>query len=168
MPIRRLFGRLRSRRSAVAEPAPAPSGDAARRAASSPASPDGGSDGAARNAEAATEADRRAQVRIRHFGWARFAFGEEAGQGLVTDLSVAGAFVERPTAAPAAGAKLELRLKPAGGHPTLAIDCEVVRVEERGFALRFAELSPGAAERLAAVVAGGESSAAGHSASGPR
>ena len=164
MPIRRLLGRLRSRRSA--ESPPAAPGAPGSGAGTPPADREGKAPEPAGHASVPIP-DRRAQVRIRHFGWARFAFGEEAGQGLVTDLSVAGAFVERPTVLPPAGAKLELRLKPAGGHPTLPIDGEVVRVEERGFALRFADLAPGAAERLAAIVAGGEQPAPEPAADGP-
>ncbi len=129
MSIRRLLARLRSRAPEAPVEAGAIAAGGAEGIGASP--PTGPSESA--EAPGAPAEDRRAAARVRHFGWARFSFGEEAGQGLVTDLSVAGAFVERPTACPPPGSRVELRLKPAGGHPTLPVDCEVVRVEERGF-----------------------------------
>ena len=168
MPIRRLLGRLRSgRRRAPTDPVAGSADPGGEAAAAASAEATGGAEEAPDAAAGRPATDRRREVRIRHFGWARYALGDETGEGLVTDLSVGGAFVERPTLRPSPGAKLELRLKPAGGHPTLPIDCEVVRVEERGLALRFATLPPEAEERLAALVAAGIASAAGCSGTGP-
>ena len=78
--------------------------------------------------------------------------GEIEGQGLVTNLSQTGAMVERCSEPLDPGAKLVLRLKPAGGFKTVSVEAEVVRTTEEGFALRFTETSAAARDLLAEVI----------------
>ncbi len=103
--------------------------------------------------EAATpDAERRDEIRVERFGWARYQSDEVEGQGLVTNLSQTGARVERCSEPLEPGAKLVLRLKPAGGFKTVAVDAEVVRTTEEGFALRFSEASQDASRLLTEVI----------------
>ena len=119
-------------------------GERARRESVEPATPD---------PEAATpDAERRDEIRVERFGWARYQSGEVEGQGLVTNLSQTGARVERCTEPLDPGAKLVLRLKPAGGFKTVAVEAEVVRTTEEGFALRFTEASEDATRLLTEVI----------------
>ncbi|MDJ0847561.1 MAG: PilZ domain-containing protein [Myxococcota bacterium] len=96
--------------------------------------------------------ERRDEVRVDRFGWARYQAGDAEGQGLVTNLSQTGAMVERCSEPLDPGTKLVLRLKPAGGFKTVSVDAEVVRATEEGFALRFVETSEAANELLAEVI----------------
>ncbi len=98
------------------------------------------------------DSDRRDDVRVERFGWARYQAGEIEGQGLVTNLSQTGAMVERCSEPLDPGAKLVLRLKPAGGFKTVSVEAEVVRTTEEGFALRFTETSAAARDLLAEVI----------------
>ncbi len=98
------------------------------------------------------DSDRRDDVRVERFGWARYQSGEIEGQGLVTNLSQTGAMVERCSEPLDPGVKLVLRLKPAGGFKTVSVEAEVVRTTEEGFALRFTETSAAASDLLAEVI----------------
>lgn len=96
--------------------------------------------------------EQRNSRRVERFGWARFDSGEVEGQGLVTNLSLAGAMVERCSEPLDPGAKLVLRLKPAGGYETVSMEAEVVRATEDGFALHFTEASEAAMDLLAEAI----------------
>lgn len=81
--------------------------------------------------------EQRRAPRVERLGWARYESGESEGQGLLTNLSATGALVERCPHALVPGAKLTLRLKPAGGHPSVSLEAEVVRTTPDSLALRF-------------------------------
>jgi hypothetical protein len=99
--------------------------------------------------------EQRRAPRVEKLGWARYESGEVAGQGLVTNLSQSGALVERCSAPLLAGAKVVLRLKPAGGHPSVELEAEVVRATRDSFALRFTAVGEEAASLLAEMLAPG-------------
>jgi hypothetical protein len=93
--------------------------------------------------------DLRAAPRMEKLGWARYQSGEVEGQGLVTNLSENGALVERCSEPLVAGARIVLRLKPAGGHPSVELEAEVVRATRDSFALRFTAVPEQARSLLA-------------------
>jgi hypothetical protein len=101
--------------------------------------------------------EQRRARRIEKLGWARYESGEVEGQGLVTNLSESGALVERCSRPLLAGAKIVLRLKPAGGHPSVELEAEVVRATRDSFALRFTAVGEQARSLLADTLGpGGE------------
>ena len=69
--------------------------------------------------------------------------------GVVTDLSLGGAFIEM-RARPPRGSRFWMRLMLGDGEP-LPSYVEVVRVTDRGVGARFVRLDPDAAEHLSAA-----------------
>ena len=92
--------------------------------------------------------ERRVETRFSIHVPVEFTNGDVAGTGQTGNVSMSGVRIDDASAAPRAGASLELRFSFFVGSFETALQAQWIRPTHDGFAVRFTELEPPQLELL--------------------